>query len=245
MGSDDKTVAPQAAQKTASLVEYAQDDGVATLRLNNGKVNAISPALIADFNLALDQAEQDGAVVVITGQSGILSGGFDLKVLQSGPREALDLVAQGFRLARRLLSHTRPVIIACPGHAVAMGAFLLLTADYRIGVQGPFSIALNEVKIGMTMPHIGLVIARDRLTPAAFQRATLLAEVFNPDSAREAGFLDQVVAPEELMASAYRSAELAKGLDARAHRQSKLRARQGLLQAMDAAEHQDRTSLAG
>ena len=245
MDPDDTSAVARSAQNTPGLVEYTLENGVATLRLNNGKVNAISPAVIADFNLALDKAEQAGAVVVITGQSGIFSGGFDLKVLQAGPRDALDLMAQGFRLARRLLCHPRPVIMACPGHAVAMGAILLLIADYRIGVQGPFSIALNEVKIGMTMPHSALVLTRDRLTPAAFQRATLLAEVFNPESAREAGFLDQVVAAEELMASAYRSADLAKALDARAHRQSKLRARQALLNALDAAEQQDRTSLGG
>lgn len=243
MNTEARSPAESVTQKTAGLVEYALENGVATLRLNNGKVNAISPALIGEFNHALDRADQDGAVIIITGQSGILSGGFDLKVLQAGPREALDLLAQGFRLARRLLTHPRPVIAACPGHAVAMGAFLLLAADYRIGVQGPFSIALNEVKIGMTMPHSALVIARDRLHPAAFQRAILLAEVFTPEHAREAGFLDQVVEPQDLMASAYRSAELAKALDARAHRQTKLRARQGLLDALDAAEHLDRASL--
>ena len=232
-----------AAQATGTLVQYTHEDGVATLRLNNGKVNAVSPALIADFNLALDQAESDAAVVVITGQPGILSGGFDLKVLQSGPLAALDLVAQGFRLTRRLLCHTRPVIVACPGHAVAKGAFLLLAADYRIGAQGAFSIALNEVKIGMTMPYAALAMARDRLSPAAFQRAVLLAEVFTPDAAREAGFLDLVVAPEDLMKAAYNAAQQAKALDARAHRQTKLRARQALIEALDAAEQKDRTAL--
>ena len=120
----------------SELISYQFEDGIATLTLNNGKVNAISPAVIDAFNQALDQALQDKAVVIVTGQPGILSGGYDLKVMTSGPENAVNLVAAGSTLARRLLSHPYPVIVACPGHAVAKGAFLLLSADYRIGVDG-------------------------------------------------------------------------------------------------------------
>ena len=128
----------------SELISYHLEDGIATLTLSNGKVNAISPDVIAAFNAALDQATADRAVVIITGQPGILSGGYDLKVMTAGPKEAVALVTLGSTLARRLLSHPYPVIVACPGHAVAKGAFLLLSADYRIGVEGPFSIGLND-----------------------------------------------------------------------------------------------------
>ena len=59
----------------SDLISYQLEDGIATLTLNNGKVNAIAPDVIAAFNAALDQAVQDRAVVIITGQPGILSGG--------------------------------------------------------------------------------------------------------------------------------------------------------------------------
>ena len=153
----------------SELVAYSLDDGVATLTLNNGKVNAFSHELINAFNQALDQAEEAGAVVVVTGQPGILSGGYDLKVMMAGPQQAIDLVTAGSTLARRMLAHPFPIIVACPGHAVAKGAFVLLSADYRIGVEGPFNIGLNEVKIGMTMHLVGIALARDRLSPAVFQ----------------------------------------------------------------------------
>ncbi|WP_244245058.1 enoyl-CoA hydratase-related protein, partial [Pseudomonas aeruginosa] len=65
----------------SELISYQFEDGIATLTLNNGKVNAISPAVIDTFNQALDQALQDKAVVIVTGQPGILSGGYDLKVM--------------------------------------------------------------------------------------------------------------------------------------------------------------------
>lgn len=216
-------------------------DGIATLTLQNGKVNAISPELIVQFNQALDQAQAANAVVIVTGQPGILSGGYDLKVMMSGRQNAIDLVTQGSTLARRLLAHPQPVIIACPGHAVAKGAFLLLSADYRIGVEGPFNIGLNEVKIGMTMHQVGITLARDRLTPATFQRAVVCAEMFAPQAALAAGFLDQVVSAEELLPTAHAIAAQLKQLNAAAHAATKLKARKPLLDALDAAIAVDKT----
>ncbi|NUT75515.1 crotonase/enoyl-CoA hydratase family protein [Pseudomonas sp. C1C7] len=219
----------------SELISYHLEDGIATLTLSNGKVNAISPDVIAAFNAALDQAVTDRAVVIITGQPGILSGGYDLKVMTSGPKEAVSLVTSGSTLARRLLSHPFPVIVACPGHAVAKGAFLLLSADYRIGVDGPFSIGLNEVQIGMTMHHAGIELARDRLRKSAFHRSVINGEMFNPQTAVDAGFLDVVVSAEELQNTALAAARQLKKINMTAHKNTKLKARKALLDALDNA----------
>ncbi|WP_296248404.1 crotonase/enoyl-CoA hydratase family protein [Pseudomonas sp. UBA4194] len=219
----------------SELIDYQLEDGIATLTLNNGKVNAISPDVVAAFNAALDQAEQDRAVVIITGQPGILSAGYDLKVMTSSPQNAIGLVTQGSTLARRLLSHPFPVIVACPGHAVAKGAFLLLSVDYRIGVQGSFQIGLNEVQIGMTMHHAGIELARDRLRRSAFQRSVIGAEMFDPQGALEAGFLDKVVAVEQLREEALAVAQRLKKLNMNAHGKTKLKARKAFLEALDEA----------
>jgi len=226
----------------SDLVSYQCADGVALLSLCNGKANAVSPDVITAFNQALDRAEQDGAVVIITGQPGILSGGYDLKVMLASPESALTLVAQGSALARRMLSHPYPIIIACSGHAVAKGAFLLLSADYRIGVEGAFTIGLNEVRIGMTMHHVGITLARDRLRKSAFQRSVINAEMFNPQSAKDAGFLDEVVAPEELMNAAHRMAQQLKTINLKAHSKTKLKVRKNLLETLDQAIEMDKTS---
>lgn len=219
----------------SELISYHLEDGIATLTLSNGKVNAISPDVIIAFNAALDRAVADRAVVIITGQPGILSGGYDLKVMTAGPNEAMALVAAGSTLARRLLSHPFPVVVACPGHAVAKGAFLLLSADYRIGVDGPFSIGLNEVQIGMTMHHAGIELARDRLRKSAFHRAVINAEMFNPQSAMDAGFLDKVVSAEELQDAALAAARQLKKLNMIAHKNTKLKTRKALLETLDNA----------
>lgn len=224
----------------SDLVSYQLQDGIATLTLNNGKVNAISPAVIDAFNQALDQATQDKAVVIITGQPGILSGGYDLKEMMKGPQNALDLVAKGSTMARRMLSHPFPIIVACPGHAVAKGAFILLSADYRVGVDGPFNLGLNEVQIGMTMHNVGILLAQDRLTKPAFQRSVVCAEMFNPQGALAAGFLDQVVPVEQLMPAALEVAQRFKKLNPGAHQGTKLKVRKALLEALDAGIAADR-----
>jgi enoyl-CoA hydratase len=227
----------------SELISYHLEDGIATLTLSNGKVNAISPDVIAAFNAALDQAVTDRAIVIITGQPGILSGGYDLKVMTAGPKEAVALVTAGSTLARRLLSHPFPVIVACPGHAVAKGAFILLSADYRIGVDGPFSIGLNEVQIGMTMHHAGIELARDRLRRSAFHRSVINGEMFDPQSAVDAGFLDKVVSAEELQGAALTVARQLKKINMLAHKNTKLKVRKALLETLDNAIIQDQEHL--
>jgi enoyl-CoA hydratase len=224
----------------SDLVTYQLDDGVATLTLSNGKVNAISNEVIAAFNAALDQAEKDRAVVIITSGPGILSGGYDLKIMTSSPQAAMDLVAAGSTLARRMLSHPFPIVVACTGHAVAKGAFLLLSADYRIGVEGPFSIGLNEVQIGMTMHNAGIELARDRLNTSAFGRSVINGEMFDPKGALQAGFLDKVVAPEELTDAARTVALQLKKINMKAHKQTKLKVRKHFLETLDKAIELDR-----
>lgn len=224
----------------SDLISYQFEDGIATLTLCNGKVNAISPDVIAAFNVALDRAEQDRAIVIVTGQPGILSGGYDLKVMTSGPQNAIALVAAGSTLARRMLAHPFPIIVACPGHAVAKGAFILLSADYRIGVEGPFSIGLNEVQIGMTMHNVGIELARDRLGKSAFQRSVINGEMFDPQGAMDAGFLDKVVPAEQLLAAAQAVARQMQKINMSAHKNTKLKVRKGLLETLDQAIELDK-----
>ncbi|SFQ77449.1 enoyl-CoA hydratase [Halopseudomonas formosensis] len=224
----------------SELVSYSFSDGIARLGLDNGKANALSPEVFEALNAALDRAEQDRAVVVISGKPGIFSGGYDLKVMTASPEAAKGLVSIGSSLSRRLLAHPYPVVAVCTGHAIAKGAFLLLSCDYRIGVQGPFKIGLNEVAIGMTMHHAGIELARARLTNSAFNRSVINAEMFSPEQAVEAGFLDRAVPAEELEAEAMAIARQLTQLNMTAHRKTKLKARKGLLELLDWAIDEDK-----
>ena len=208
-------------------------DGVAVVTMDDGKANAVSLAMQEAVNASLDEAERAGLPVVLTGRTGILSAGFDLKTIAAGGQPAVDMLNGGIELAIRLLSFPTPVVVACNGHAIAMGVFLLLSGDWRIGVRGDWRYTANEVAIGMTMPHSTIEILRNRVTPSALNRSVLLAEVFTPDNGVENGFIDSVVdTPDELLPAAIDFARSTSALDASAHRHSKMRLRAPVLDAM-------------
>jgi enoyl-CoA hydratase/carnithine racemase len=222
-----------------TLVSYSRDNSIATITMDDGKVNALSSAMLAELGVALDRAVADRAVVVLTGRPGTFSAGFDLPVLRAGGPAASAMVQAGFELAERLLSFPAPVVIACTGHAVAMGAFLLLSGDYRVGAAGPYKITANEVALGITMPRVAIEICRQRLTPAHLTRAVLLAEVFSPGDALTAGFLDRVVPPSDVPGVARDTATGLATLNRDAHAASKLRTREHALKAIRAAFESD------
>ncbi|MDP4547105.1 MAG: crotonase/enoyl-CoA hydratase family protein [Marinobacter sp.] len=223
------------------LVTYELNEGIATITLNNGKANALSHDVFTALNSALDRAEEDKAIVILTGQPGMFSGGYDLKEMQKGIEAAMALVKVGSTLTRRLAAFPTPVIAACGGHAIAKGVFVLLSVDYRIGVEGNFKLGLNEVAIGMTMHHAGIEIARHRMPAPYFYRSVVNAEIFNPESATAAGILDEVVAPEQLMERAKAVAAQYKQLNMRAHKQTKLKVKAEYLATLDRAIEQDAT----
>ena len=214
------------------LVSYQLTEGIATIAMDDGKANALSLAMLSAVNEALDRALTDEAIVVLTGRPGIFSGGFDLKVLSAGGPDAGLMLEQGFLLALRLLEHPFPVVIACNGHAVAMGSFLLLSGDYRIGVEGPYRLVANEVAIGLTMPWAAIEICRQRLAPACFNRAVILAESFTPSDGVAAGFLDRVVDGADLLETATSIADQFSGLDQHAHATTKAQARAFAIEAI-------------
>ena len=211
--------------------------GVLTITMDDGKANALSPAMFAELNAAFDRAEADDVgAVVLAGRPGRFSGGFDLSVLSGPQEEALGMLRAGFELSHRLLSFPKPVVMACTGHALAMGSFLLLSGDHRVGAAGDFKLQANEVAIGLPVPAPAVAILRHGLTQPAFDRAAVLAQVFDPESAVAAGWLHQVVAPDDVVPAAQAvAATFVATLDPSAHAISKLRVRAHALDELRAA----------
>jgi len=217
----------------ARLVSYEHDarHGVVTLTIDDGKVNAMSPALLEELHACLDRTEAAGAVMLLTGRPKIFSAGFDMKVFPEGREPTRNMLHLGATLAERILSFPFPVVTACNGHAYPMGAFLMLAADRRVGSLGDYRIGLNEVAISMTLPLFAVEIARQRLTPAYFNRC-VTGDLLAPEEAVVAGFLDEVVPEGELLA---RSSEIARALaqiDLKAHAATKLRIRGAALASL-------------
>ena len=211
------------------LVDYSLANGVATIQLDDGKRNALSPEMLRQIYAAFDRAEADRAIVILTGREQVFSAGFDLKVMKGAPLDALRMLRAGYSLTARVLAYPYPVIAACNGHALAMGVFLMLSADYVIGTRGEFRISANEVAIGMTMPRVAAAMLRHRLTPADFQTAVALARYFPVEGALKAGFFDELTDAASLMPRARELAEEFAKLDMPAHTASKRRIRRPLI----------------
>jgi enoyl-CoA hydratase len=224
-------------------VSYQCAESVARIAMDDGKANVLSLPMQAELHEGLDRAERDEAVVIITGRTGVFSGGFDLGVLRGGGEDALSMLKGGFELAERLLSFRFPVVVACSGHAVAMGLFVVLSGDYRIGVTGNARLMANEVAIGLTMPRAAIEICRQRLSPASFTRVVVLAEPFSGQQAVEAGLLDAVADASDLETRAIGVATALRSLDMEAYRSTKIRARRPALEALRTAIEQDDADL--
>ncbi|MEX2293357.1 MAG: crotonase/enoyl-CoA hydratase family protein [Acidimicrobiales bacterium] len=232
--SDDPTTTP---------VTYALEDGVAVLRIDDGKVNVISHRVIDLLHKFLDNAEGEARAVAIVGRPGKLSAGFDLTEMTAGIERTRALVGAGGKLLMRIFGHPQPVVLAVTGHALAAGALLTLACDTRIGADGPSKIGLNETAIGMGLPIYATELAAARLSVAHLTRGAIQAEIYDPAGAVSAGYLDRVVASDDCemlaIAEARRLGEFRTG----AYSHTKLALRGALIERVTAGIDADMASI--
>ena len=208
--------------------------------MDDGRMNVLSVAMLEGLNAALDRAQVDGTAVLLAGRQGVFSAGFDLAVFKRGKAEQVRMLTLGARTAERLLAFPAPVVVACGGHAIAMGTFLVLSGDLRLGVSdGPCKIAVNEVAIGLTVPRFAVEVCRQRLAPAHFSRALLTAAPYDARKAAEAGFLDELIPAADLLPTARETALALSKLPREHYVATKLRAREPTLSALRRASEAD------
>ncbi|UWU78992.1 crotonase/enoyl-CoA hydratase family protein [Bradyrhizobium huanghuaihaiense] len=227
-------------------VTYELNDGVSRIVLDDGRVNVMSAATLGGIGAALDVAEKEAEMVVLrSARPGIFSAGFDLKVFASGDAaKSLEMVRAGAELALRLMAFPHPIIGVMEGHAYPMGTFLLLACDVRLGARGPHRMGLNEVAIGIAPPSFAIELARSRLHPAWLSRTATLGEMYEPDDALTAGFLDRVVAPEAVDDALGEIVAALRAIHKPSHATAKKRLRQGAMDAMRAAIDRELTMAA-
>ena len=231
---------------TADILSISRADGVTTLTMDDGKANVMSVRMLQALHQAFEQAQGHGDLVLLQGRAGMFSGGFDLGVFKRDPTETVQMLTEGARLTERLLSYPHPVLAVATGHAVAMGLFVLLSADWRIGIDQGARFHAIEVQIGMTLPRFATEVCRQRLSPAALQRAALTAAPHTPAQALEAGMIDELAAADALPAAVQAQLARLKALDPKSFTATKQRLRAATLAALrqaitaDVAEWQTR-----
>ena len=181
------------------MITHTQENGVHTLAMDDGKVNALNKDKLDALVAALSDAAGDQAPVVIRGRQGIFSAGFDLKGFSAGPEIATAQLQAGKDALLAILRHPAPIVTVCEGHAYPMGAFLMLASDRAIGIEGDFVTGMNESKIGMALPIYPMILGAARLDSTG-RKAVATSQMFAPHQAREVGYFDDVCAPADLEA---------------------------------------------
>ncbi|NKB35228.1 MAG: crotonase/enoyl-CoA hydratase family protein [Pseudomonadales bacterium] len=224
----------------SDLVHYSFENNISLIAMDDGKANVMSVPMLKDLNTALDQAEKAGSPVILAGRENMFSGGFDLSVFKTGDNDQiLEMLTLGAEISYRLLNYPLPVIAACTGHAIAMGTFILLSCDYRVGANGSAKFTANEVAIGLTVPYFAIEVVKNRVTNKHRSKTVGLAHFYEVDEALEAGFLDEVAEPDQVLAAAMFKAEEFLKLDMDAHKNSKQRLREPMLKALREAIKKD------
>jgi enoyl-CoA hydratase len=207
-------------------VSFELDGDVAVIRFDDGKANALSHEMLDALIAAVHRAANEAKAIALIGRPGKFSAGFHLPTITASAESARGILAKGADLSAQIFGAPVPVVMGCTGHALAMGAILLMSGDVRIGSDAPCKIGLNEVAIGMAMPKFVIELARERLDPAHLQHAIQLAAVTDGAGAVEAGFLDRVVPDGEVEKAAIAAAtELAGTLHPVAFRITRERVR--------------------
>ena len=211
-------------------------DGIALIRMDDGKANAINFDMIAALNTALDAAQAEAKAIVLAGRNGRFSGGFDLNAFASlGADGVYKLLDAGAELLLRLYGGPLPIVAACTGHAIAMGTFILHACDTRVGASGEYKIGANEAITGMNLPIFALELSRDRLSPTHLTRATVQGFIYDPAGAVEAGYLDMTVPLEKVEATAIGIATQLSALPAASYAWNKAAIRKGTLDRIKAS----------
>jgi enoyl-CoA hydratase len=227
-----------------TVAQYRLEGTTAHIQMDDGKANALSDVMITEPLGALDRAEKEASAVVLSGRPDRFCAGFDLRVMMSSPEAAKSLLSRGADLLMRLYGSPLPVVMACTGHALAGGALVLLTGDLRIGAAGEFRIGLNEVSIGMPVPVLAMELARDRIAPTELSRATLRAQIYEPGEAARVGYLDEVVAPADVVARATEEAAKLGALSRFAYQGTKTRMRLKTIEHIRASLDEDMRTIA-
>jgi len=217
------------------MINFSINDDIAIIELNDGKANVFAKSVSEAIGDALDEAQSDAKATIIQSTGDKFSAGYDLSVMGAGEEVKNAMVLAGFGMLKKLYAHPQPVVAACNGHAIGLGAFVLLASDTRIGVEGDYKVGLPETAAGLPFTYLLLAVLQAELNPTFMKRAALQSQMCTPESAIQAGFLDALVPGDALQATAMQAAQQLMQLPQKQYGLNKRELRQDTLKNMDAS----------
>ena len=210
-----------------TISRSVDDHGVATLTMDDGKVNAFDLDFFHRLDAAFDECADDAAIV-ITGKPGMFSAGLNMKTMATLDDDGMtDLLVQFGRTMLRVWLEPRPVVAAAGGHAIAGGTILAMTCDHAVAAEGDFRWGLTETTIGFPLPSWIIAIARGNVANHRVDDLLLPGRMVGPAEAVEVGFADETVAADGVIDAALVRAHHLAALPRRTYAETKRRLRGG------------------
>ncbi len=191
------------------FVQLQKRDGIATLTLARGKVNAINGPVVDQMREQLKSLEHDPGVkaIVLTGAGKFFSFGFDVPEFLSFDKPRFARFLTAFTdLHTCLFLYPKPVVAALNGHAIAGGCMLALACDYRVMVTGKARISLNESSFGASVFAGITEMLRFAVGSANAAKVLYSGSMYSAGEAKAIGLIDEVVDEQDLMDAAYKMA---------------------------------------
>lgn len=188
-----------------SGVELSITDGLATVTLARGKVNALNEPLVSRLSETFVRLADDDevAAVVLTGRGAFFSFGFDIPQFLSYSRaDFTGYLTRFAALYRQLWLFPRPLVAAINGHAVAGGCMLATACDRRLMVPGKAKISLNEITFGASVFAGAVAMLTHWVGARAAEQILLGGAMYSAEQAAALGLVDRVVAPAALQQQA-------------------------------------------
>jgi enoyl-CoA hydratase len=167
--------------------------------------NTLTRAFFEEISELLARLEQDEFVrsLVLTGTGNFFSAGLDLfEVFRGGEADFRAFVRAFDEGFARLFAFSKPLVAAVNGHAIAGGAVLAASADFRAVADGSAKIGLTEILVGVPFPASALEIVRFSCAGPHLQELLYHGRTYDPQAACERRLVDEVVDPGQLMTRA-------------------------------------------
>lgn len=222
-----------------SHLEVLHDEGIATVSMSRGKVNALDGEMVTQLRATFRElaGRDDIAGAVLTGSGAFFSFGLDVPSLYDlAPADFAAFLRDFTALYTEMFAFPAPLVAAINGHAAAGGCMLALACDQRLMVEGPARIGLNEASFGSSLFAGSIEMLRFAVGDPAAVRVATTAALFDARAAADLGLVDDLVSGEQLLSEARSRARALSHGHRAAFRSIKSLLRGRVLEAMRAAE---------
>ncbi|MVN22631.1 enoyl-CoA hydratase/isomerase family protein [Mucilaginibacter arboris] len=186
-------------------IQISIKDKLAIITLDRGRSNPINAEMVLELTFAIKEIKEDDGLegLIITGKEGFFSAGIDLiEVCHYDQDQSKEFWSNFLALEIRLLTFKKPLVAAITGHSPAGGCVMALCCDYRVMAKGNFIIGLNEIPVGIIVPDAIFHLYSFWIGKHKAYQYLLEGKLLNVDEAFHDGLIDEITAPEDLLAAA-------------------------------------------